>query len=149
MGKFIDCTEWKNKQVVIRNQMISRLYKACDALNGGDREELSTLLQFIHNVYKNGYTVNMESDYNFQLFHETYTKSDYMIIVEEDGKPLIAIVKLKSGQCNGEWRTYEIDPHDFMYDEDIRAEAQAEQDAENAYERHLDYKASFDDPRGQ
>lgn len=137
----------RDEKVYRRNMMLSMVMRGCDLLNKGNRNALAGALKYIHNSYKNGWSVDCKPESKHELFHYTYTKDDGMIVVKEDGKDCIVIVQLKEGQCKGEWRVYEVDYYDFRYDDDLEAEAKWEQDSETAYERYLDYKASFDDPR--
>lgn len=137
----------RDKKVQVRNQLLSMIMKGCTLLNQGNRNGLAGALKYIHNSYRNGYTVDTKPIGMFEFFDYTYTANDGIIIIKEDGRELIAIVKLKNGECIGEWRAYELDYYEFQYDEELEAEAKWEQDAESAYERYLDYKASFDDPR--
>lgn len=139
----------RDRKVKVRIDMLNDIAESVEALTKGDRKPLANTLKYIHNVYQNGYTVNMASDCTFDFFHDyTYTKDDGMIVVEEDSKPLIVVLQLKAGQCEGEWRVYEIDEEDFKDDATLRAESQAEIDAENAYEKYYDSKTIYDDPRG-
>jgi len=139
----------RNKQVEIRRSMYGLLSRGCERINQeGDRSLLASTLKSIHNETI-GFSVDMKSDYVFNLFGEKYTKDDNMIVVMEGVKELITVLKLKSGDYKGEWRVYEVSPYDFETDEQQEAEALWEREAESAYEKYLDYKASFDDPRGQ
>lgn len=144
----------RDDRVRLRCRILTTLYNAVKILNKGDRTHLSHALKYLTREYrKYGYTVKTNHTFVFDIFGEKYTKDDGMILIKEDNKELMVILKLKSGRCEGEWRLYELDIHDFMYDSDIEAESRAEQEADKAYEKHMEYRAFmaslFDDQRGQ
>jgi hypothetical protein len=137
----------RDKLVHERINILHILSIGCEMLNKGYRDSLADTLKTLHRVHSD-FHVDVLSTYVFEWFGDTYTKEDGMIVIMEDKKEMIVIIKLKSGQYEGEWRVYEVDEYDFLDDAYLRAEAQAEQDAESAYERYYDSKTIYDDPRG-
>jgi hypothetical protein len=140
-------------KVEVRNKMASSLSKGVENLNKGDRRHLATTLKYIHNDFKRGFTVDSKPSKTIELFNIDYGVQDGLIIIQEDGKDLMAIFRVRDGECKGEWRITELSYYEFQYDEELEAEAKWESEAESAYERYYDYQAFMrslhEDPRGQ
>lgn len=138
----------RDKQVQVRNAMLDTLNWGCHELNRNNREPLANMVKCIHNEMK-GFSTALNTEDVYEFFGDDYTGKDGIIVVKEGKREIIIVLQLKSGMCKGEWRAYEANPYDFEYDEQIEAEYQWEQEAESAYEKYLDAKCMYDDPRGQ
>jgi hypothetical protein len=141
----------RDKEVELRNNVLGIIMNGCEHLTNGNRGFLAHTLKTINNDHRGRYaefTVDTKPEKTYNFFHADYTAEDGIVVIKEGNDELIVILQLKEGQCKGEWRAYELSHYEFQYDEELEAEAKWEQDADNAYEKHLDYLASFDDPRG-
>lgn len=123
---FLNKMSERDERVVVRNGIMNRVLRCIEMLNkSGNKKPLSRLLVYIDNVYRDGFSIELKPTTPYTVLNYTYTADDKYIVIKDNGKNLIAILKLKTGWCEGEYRAYAFNHLDFWYDADIIAEAQA------------------------
>jgi hypothetical protein len=116
----------RDKQVETRNAILSLVDKGCEELNKSRREFLANTLKTVHNETRGEFIVDTKPEGKYEFFNVDYTAQDGIILIKEveGDTELIMVLKLKDGQCKGEWRAYELNLDYFRYDADLEAEAQ-------------------------
>lgn len=130
----------RDARVALRHIILNDLEIAVDS---GNKEILKQVLRKIHG--KDGYEVIVNCQEEIYIHGRLYGLGDKSIMIKEDGHRMFVVYK---SQDDGSiW--IDVSQYDLQTEAEDLAESQWERDSESAYERYLDYKASFDDPRGQ
>jgi hypothetical protein len=112
------------------------------AIDKRDREAMKKVLKRIHATPD--FEVVLNYDDEIVIHGRMYGYNDGTILIREDGHRMFCIYK---SQDDGSiW--IDVSPYDLQTEAEDLAESQWERESESAYEKWLDYKASFDDPRG-
>lgn len=102
--------EWE--RIDVRNQIKDMLVEGIKTAETGDKQDLKTSLEYIHNELGKGYTVTSKLGMHrsFTIGKESYSDDDKLLVIRERGQILMVLYK-----CRIKNKTFiHYDDSDFM-----------------------------------
>lgn len=87
--------EWE--RIDTRNQIKDMLVEGIKTAKGGDKQDLKTSLEYIHNELNKGYTVTSKLGMHraFTIGKERYSDDDKLLVIRERGQVLMILYKCR------------------------------------------------------